>query len=252
MSKLARPLSLVVVLVLVLTLSVLVFAQGPTVQIANNATHGMILTDAAGMTLYHFTRDAVNQPSQCTGDCATIWPPLTIASGAPVAPEGLTGALSTVARADGSLQVTYNGLPLYLYANDAAAGETNGQGVNNVWFVALAQTAAATGTTEATTAATTEATAAATTAATEAATTATTAATEAATAAPTTAATVVAQAATATTGAAAATAAATATPAQTLPTTGAETSSWTLTIVLLGGLALLAGAGLSVALQRNR
>jgi predicted lipoprotein with Yx(FWY)xxD motif len=43
--------------------------------------------------------------------------------------------MGSVARTDGSEQVTYNGWPLYYFANDAAPGDTNGQGVNEVWYV---------------------------------------------------------------------------------------------------------------------
>ena len=48
----------------------------------------------------------------------------------------MTGALTTVARADGSMQVALNGMPLYYFAKDAKAGDTNGQGLNGKWFVA--------------------------------------------------------------------------------------------------------------------
>ncbi|MHB0875867.1 MAG: COG4315 family predicted lipoprotein [Anaerolineae bacterium] len=247
MGKTGRILSLGTIAAVVLFLSVVAVAQATTVQIVNNADLGMILADADGMTLYTFTNDTAGQPSTCVDTCATNWPPLTIASGDPVAPAGLPGTLSTIARADGALQVAHDGMPLYRYVNDTAAGQTNGQGVNNVWYVVVVQ-AAGTGTpgtgtpaAEATTAATTAATAEATTAA-----------TEVATAAATTAATVAAQAATTTPAATAvAGATGTATPQQALPTTGAGGGSWTLTVIVLGGLALLAGAGLSVALQRR-
>jgi predicted lipoprotein with Yx(FWY)xxD motif len=43
--------------------------------------------------------------------------------------------LGTSPRTDGAEQVTYNGWPLYYFANDAAPGDTNGQGVNDVWYV---------------------------------------------------------------------------------------------------------------------
>ena len=48
----------------------------------------------------------------------------------------MTGALTTFARADGSMQVAINGMPLYYFAKDAKAGDTNGQALNGKWFVA--------------------------------------------------------------------------------------------------------------------
>jgi hypothetical protein len=38
--------------------------------------------------------------------------------------------VGTTTRADGAQQVIYNGHPLYLFAGDQKAGDTNGQGVN--------------------------------------------------------------------------------------------------------------------------
>jgi len=73
--------------------------------------------------------------STCTGGCATNWPAL-LTNGTPVAGDpAITGTLGVITRSDGSQQVTINGMPLYHYANDMAAGDTNGQGVGSVWFV---------------------------------------------------------------------------------------------------------------------
>jgi predicted lipoprotein with Yx(FWY)xxD motif len=88
------------------------------------------------MTLYIRTSDPAGG-SSCTGGCASAWPPLTVAAGMqPLAVTEVTGTLATFARSDGSLQVTYNGRALYYYAADTKPGDTSGQGVGGVWFVA--------------------------------------------------------------------------------------------------------------------
>ena len=50
--------------------------------------------------------------------------------------DGVPGTLSTFARPDGSMQVAYNGIPLYYFAKDTKAGDVTGQGVGGKWFVA--------------------------------------------------------------------------------------------------------------------
>ena len=88
------------------------------------------------MTLYVRTSDPAGG-SSCTGGCATAWPPLTVAAGTQaLAGTGVSGALGTFGRTDGSLQVTYNGHALYYYAADTKSGDTTGQGVGRIWFVA--------------------------------------------------------------------------------------------------------------------
>jgi predicted lipoprotein with Yx(FWY)xxD motif len=118
-------------------------APGATVQLANNATLGNILTDNAGMTLYVFKNDTPGI-SNCTGTCAQNWPPLTVTAGQqPVAGTDVTGQLGVITRADGTTQVTYNGMPLYRFVGDKAPGDTNGQGLlNGAWSVALVTAAA--------------------------------------------------------------------------------------------------------------
>lgn len=108
-------------------------AAGVSVAKADS-TLGAILVNAEGMTLYLLTQD--NQGgSTCTGTCARNWPPL-LTEGQPQAGEGVDSSLlGVIERPDGSTQATYDGWPLYSYSRDLAPGDTNGQGVNGVWFV---------------------------------------------------------------------------------------------------------------------
>jgi predicted lipoprotein with Yx(FWY)xxD motif len=81
-----------------------------------------VLTNAKGFTLYSFAPDSATI-SRCYGSCAAYWPPVT---GTPVAGSGITGRLGTLRRSDGSLQVTYDGHPLYTYVGDSAPGQDSG------------------------------------------------------------------------------------------------------------------------------
>jgi predicted lipoprotein with Yx(FWY)xxD motif len=100
-----------------------------------------ILTDAPGKTLYYFTPDTATT-SACTGGCAQTWPPLlATASGAPTSATTLPGKLTAQTTANGN-QVAYNGHLLYTYGGDTAAGQTNGEGLFDKWFVATTDLAA--------------------------------------------------------------------------------------------------------------
>ena len=115
-------------------------SAGTKVAVANNAKLGQILVDDKGMTLYLFVKDT-GTSSTCYDQCATFWPPFVTTAKAVAADGVTTGKFSTTARKDGSLQVTFNSHPLYFYARDAAAGETNGQGSTGfgaVWQVVSA------------------------------------------------------------------------------------------------------------------
>lgn len=102
-----------------------------TVALAESGL-GEVVVDGDGNTLYLFVPDG-RGASVCNGDCANAWPPLI---GDVVAGAGLDASLlGSAARDDGSEQVTLNGWPLYYFAGDAAVGDTNGQGVNDVWYV---------------------------------------------------------------------------------------------------------------------
>ena len=95
---------------------------------------GSVLVDGSGRTLYVFTADS-NGKSACSGSCAENWPPLG-SDAAPTLGTGLNAAdFATIARSDGSHQVTFHGMPLYYFAGDTAAGDTNGQGIGGKWYV---------------------------------------------------------------------------------------------------------------------
>lgn len=99
---------------------------------------GTVLAGGEGMTLYIFTQDEAGA-STCTGGCAETWPPVIVGEDFAVG-AGLDASIfSTVERDDGSLQLAVNGMPLYRYAADNQAGDTNGQGVGDVWFVVDAE-----------------------------------------------------------------------------------------------------------------
>jgi predicted lipoprotein with Yx(FWY)xxD motif len=89
-----------------------------------------VLTDGKGMTLYTFDRDAPGK-SNCNGQCAQNWPPLTASASAQA-----QGDWSVVTRDDGGKMWAYKGKPVYGWVKDQKAGDTTGDGVNNVWHVA--------------------------------------------------------------------------------------------------------------------
>jgi predicted lipoprotein with Yx(FWY)xxD motif len=107
---------------------------GPSIMVGKNDTLGSFLVDDKNMTLYLFTKDTPNT-SNCYDKCATAWSPLLTTSAA-VAKEGVDASkLGTSKRTDGSMQVTYNGWPLYYFAKDTKPGDVIGQNVGSVWFV---------------------------------------------------------------------------------------------------------------------
>jgi predicted lipoprotein with Yx(FWY)xxD motif len=95
---------------------------------------GSVVTDSNGMTLYRFDHDtALPSVSNCDGPCTGLWPPVTTTAKTVVLAGIDKHLIGTVARKDGSVQLTLAGWPLYRYANDAP-GKAKGQGVSGVWF----------------------------------------------------------------------------------------------------------------------
>jgi predicted lipoprotein with Yx(FWY)xxD motif len=105
-------------------------AGGPVIMTATVGSNGtLVVASSNGMTVYTFDKDVANGgTSACTGGCIAKWPALTVPAGStPTAASGITGKLGTITRTDdGTLQVTYNGKPLYFFSGDKAAGDSNG------------------------------------------------------------------------------------------------------------------------------
>jgi predicted lipoprotein with Yx(FWY)xxD motif len=85
-----------------------------------------VLTNGEGFTVYSFAPDTPTT-SRCYGSCAAYWPPVT---GKAAAGGALPGKTSTIRRTNGSLQLTYDGHPLYTYIGDTAPGQANGNNLN--------------------------------------------------------------------------------------------------------------------------
>jgi predicted lipoprotein with Yx(FWY)xxD motif len=107
-----------------------------TVGLGSSDELGSFLVGPNGMTVYSFMPDPIGK-SVCNGKCAENWPPLTVESADAelTADEEVPGTLSTITRDDGTFQVAYNGIPLYYWKNDKAAGDTTGNYVGRIWFI---------------------------------------------------------------------------------------------------------------------
>ncbi len=103
-------------------------------QVKQSSTFGKYLADGNGRPLYMFSadtraKDDVLAKSACSGACAVAWPPATIKN-MPKSSGGIdTSEISTIARADGTKQLTYDGWPLYLFVHDQGAATPKGQAI---------------------------------------------------------------------------------------------------------------------------
>jgi predicted lipoprotein with Yx(FWY)xxD motif len=98
-----------------------------TVSLASVSGVGNVLVDSKGFALYSPVQEK-GGAIRCTGSCATIWLPLTV-KGSPTAASGLK--LGTVKRPDGKTQVTFDGKPLYRFAEDGTPKTVGGNGVSD-------------------------------------------------------------------------------------------------------------------------
>ena len=104
---------------------------------AHSSKYGQILFDGRGFALYAFTKDPRGR-SVCRGACAAVWPPYIVRSAARAGAGVKRSLLGTTRRADGRLQVTFAGRPLYYYVGDRAPRQILCQNVSEfggLWLV---------------------------------------------------------------------------------------------------------------------
>lgn len=104
-------------------------APASTIVLGSNTQFPSYLEAANGMALYTYNKDTTGV-SNCTGSCAAIWPPYSVSSASGLsAGSGISGTIGAITRPDGTVQVTYNGSPLYFFAKDTSTGDVTGNGV---------------------------------------------------------------------------------------------------------------------------
>jgi predicted lipoprotein with Yx(FWY)xxD motif len=121
--------------------------NGPAYEVTTETIDGVgdVLVDGKGFALYLFEPDRQSSRSTCSGPCAVGWPPLVLPKDVTkplVAGGAMSSLLGTTTRSDGTVQVTYDGWPLYRWANDRSPGEATGQDLFNLggrWYVVSPQ-----------------------------------------------------------------------------------------------------------------
>jgi predicted lipoprotein with Yx(FWY)xxD motif len=124
-------------------------ASAAIVKTASNPL-GTILVTSNGMTLYHLSAEHGGKFICSNSACTGIWHPLAVSPGS--SPQGQVASLGTIKRPDGTTQVTYNGEPLYTFAQDQQPGETKGQGFKDVGTWTVVTTSSSSGTSSTSTA----------------------------------------------------------------------------------------------------
>jgi predicted lipoprotein with Yx(FWY)xxD motif len=103
-------------------------SSGSATEITTATASGStFLTDGSGRAVYLWMKDT-GDASQCSGACASAWPPVTTTGSVTAGGSAVASDLGTITRSDGSKQVTYDGHPLYYFAGDSGAGTATGQG----------------------------------------------------------------------------------------------------------------------------
>ncbi|WP_327117977.1 hypothetical protein OHB12_09090 [Nocardia sp. NBC_01730] len=105
-------------------------------NVTSNPSVGQYVSDGSGRSLYRFDKDTAKPSvSNCAGQCAVTWPPLTVARDQSVYASGVDPQLvGFIERADGTCQITIGGWPVYYFSKDQKPGDLLGQGVGGTWF----------------------------------------------------------------------------------------------------------------------
>ena len=124
---------IVAAIVMVLAFGTAVLAA-EGVQVKTKGSVGSYLADSSGMTLYYIVKDKGVKGAGCAGPCLNNWP--IFYSEKIAAPAGTDAKdFAEITRADGKKQSTFRGWPMYYFVGDKAAGDTNGEGLKDVWHV---------------------------------------------------------------------------------------------------------------------
>jgi predicted lipoprotein with Yx(FWY)xxD motif len=112
-----------------------ILPAGTTVLIVQRSDLGWVMAEANGQVVYTYAKDSKGGTPTCTGSCASVWAPAT---GVPKASsaDNIPGTFGLVTGAGGVKQITYDGLPLYLYRG-APPLSTKGNGLGGVWHVVI-------------------------------------------------------------------------------------------------------------------
>lgn len=116
--------------------------SGVTISAKSVSGLGTVLVNQKGQTLYMLTSEKGGKIT-CTASsgCLHAWPETDLPSGTTAAKAGSgvkSSLLGTVKGADGKMEVTYNGWPLYTFIGDSSAGQAKGQALTNfggTWYV---------------------------------------------------------------------------------------------------------------------
>ncbi|WP_433522559.1 hypothetical protein ACQPZ2_36425 [Nocardia pseudovaccinii] len=111
-------------------------ANAVQLRVTSNPTVGQYVSDGSGRSLYRFDKDtAAPSVSNCSGQCAVTWPPLTVTRDQVLYAAGVDPQLvGFIERADGTCQITIGGWPVYYFSKDTKPGDLLGQGVGGTWF----------------------------------------------------------------------------------------------------------------------
>lgn len=97
-----------------------------TLILENNASLGTYLANQSGFTLYYYKYDVRNSGiSYCSSSCSQTGSFPAFYTPTLILPSGLNASsFNTITRSDGTKQLVYNGLPLYLSRQNIQAGQT--------------------------------------------------------------------------------------------------------------------------------
>lgn len=129
-SSLTQRLSFAMVLLVAIGVGSAASASGADLGVASTSL-GKVIVDSKGMTAYFYQPDVPNSGvSSCTGGCLSNWPAITAATATP----SVTGITAKVTVISGTNQLVINGRPIYTFVGDQKPGDTNGQGIEGIWY----------------------------------------------------------------------------------------------------------------------